>query len=124
MEMVLVGARRLPARRRRRVVLPAPLAPISRVRLEGGRSRETLRRPREWSGKANVRLVTVMEGAVVLVVGGSAIVVVGGGRESWEERGGEKRRGEERRGEERRGEERGSGNERRGEFFPLRDLLF
>jgi len=76
MEMVWVGARRLPERRRRRVVLPAPLAPMRRVRLEGGRFRETLRRPMEWSGKVNVRFVTVMEGAVSVAVG-SAIVVVG-----------------------------------------------
>ena len=77
MEIVFVGARRLPERRRRRVVLPAPLAPISNVREEGGRERETLRRPREWSGKVNVRFVTVMEGAlsVVLVVG-EAIVLL------------------------------------------------
>jgi len=48
---VLEGARRLPERRRRRVVLPAPLAPIRRVRDAGGRVRERLCRPVEWSGK-------------------------------------------------------------------------
>jgi hypothetical protein len=41
MEIVPEGARRLPDRRRRRVVFPAPLAPIRRVRLRGGRERET-----------------------------------------------------------------------------------
>lgn len=50
-EMVLEGARRLPERRRRRVVLPAPLAPMRRVREAGGRDRSMLWRPMEWSGK-------------------------------------------------------------------------
>jgi hypothetical protein len=99
MEMVFVGARRLPERRRRRVVLPAPLAPMRRVRDEGGRLRETLRRPREWSGKVKVRFETVMEGAisVAVVVGGveSAIVVVLRltERELGEEEEGKERRG-------------------------------
>jgi hypothetical protein len=42
MEIVPEGARRLPERRRRRVVLPAPFAPMRRVRERGGRERETL----------------------------------------------------------------------------------
>ena len=50
-EMVPEGARRLPERRRRRVVLPAPLAPMSKVREEGGRERVRFWRPRERSGK-------------------------------------------------------------------------
>ena len=45
------GARRLPERRRRRVVLPAPLAPIRRVRERGGRERETELRPGSLLGK-------------------------------------------------------------------------
>ena len=45
------GARRLPDRRRRRVVLPAPLAPIRRVRLAGGSSRTILERPDVVDGK-------------------------------------------------------------------------
>jgi hypothetical protein len=113
MEIVLVGARRFPESRRRRVVLPAPLAPMRRVRLDGGRLKETLRRPREWSGKVNVRFVTVMEGAIsVEVVGmGRAIFVV-----VWEG---------EWRGEERRGEERGWEEERDDVFLGRgpRDLL-
>lgn len=44
-EIVFEGARRLPERRRRRVVLPAPLAPIRRVRDLGGRERVRLLRP-------------------------------------------------------------------------------
>jgi len=51
MEIVPEGARRFPESRRRRVVFPAPLAPIRRVRLRGGRERETLVRPRERSAK-------------------------------------------------------------------------
>lgn len=43
--IVFEGARRFPERRRRRVVLPAPLAPISNVRDFGGRERERLERP-------------------------------------------------------------------------------
>ncbi len=77
------GAMRLPERRRRSVVLPAPLAgvcqsmfpsdvvriqrqcvpPISRVRLPGGRLRFTFWRPDEPSGKAYDRYLTSTEGA-------------------------------------------------------------
>lgn len=45
MEIVFEGASRLPERRRRSVVFPAPFAPIRRVRDRGGRSRETEERP-------------------------------------------------------------------------------
>ncbi|KAK4670341.1 LOW QUALITY PROTEIN: uncharacterized protein QC763_0041790 [Podospora pseudopauciseta] len=51
MVIVPAGARRFPARRRRRVVLPAPLAPIKRVRDLGGRERVMPERPVEWSWK-------------------------------------------------------------------------
>jgi hypothetical protein len=59
------GARRVPERRRRRVVLPAPLAPIRRVRERGGRERETELRPGSLLGKRYVRLRTEIEGARV-----------------------------------------------------------
>jgi hypothetical protein len=49
--MVLAGARRLPARRRRSVVLPAPLAPMRRVRERGGRERVMSETPVEWFWK-------------------------------------------------------------------------
>lgn len=49
--IVPLGARRLPDRRRRRVVLPAPLAPIRRVREAGGSSRRMLERPVVVEGK-------------------------------------------------------------------------
>lgn len=39
------GARRFPERRRSRVVLPAPFAPMRRVRLPAGRCREMSVRP-------------------------------------------------------------------------------
>lgn len=52
MDMLPDGARRFPASRRRRVVFPAPLAPINSVRLFGGSETLTSVRPREWSWKA------------------------------------------------------------------------
>ena len=45
------GARRLPERRRSRVVLPAPFAPIKRVRDAAGNSRRILERPLVVAGK-------------------------------------------------------------------------
>jgi hypothetical protein len=79
--MVPEGARRFPLRRRRRVVLPAPLAPIRRVRERGGRSRDTEVRPRERSGKVYVRFSTWMLGARDWSGIGSDEAIVGGGGE-------------------------------------------
>lgn len=45
MEMVSLGARRLPDSRRRSVVLPAPLAPMRSVRLPEGSERVMSWRP-------------------------------------------------------------------------------
>lgn len=65
MEMVPEGARRLPERRRRSVVLPAPLAPMKSVRDAGGRERVRPCRPMEWSGKEYERFLTTIDGAEV-----------------------------------------------------------
>lgn len=51
MEIVPEGASRFPERRRRRVVFPAPFAPMRRVRERGGRERVMLWRPSERSAK-------------------------------------------------------------------------
>lgn len=63
------------------MVLPAPLAPIRRVRERGGRSRDTEVRPRERSGKVYVRFSTWMLGARDWSGIGSDEAIVGGGGE-------------------------------------------
>lgn len=88
--MVLAGARRFPESRRRSVVLPAPFAPIRRVRLPGGRERETFLRP-GWGvfGKVYVRLLTSIAGeemgesVVVPLVGAVEGDMVDGGEDGW-----------------------------------------
>lgn len=54
------------------MVLPAPLAPIRRVRDPGGRERVMFCRPVVESGKVKVRLLTEMEGGISSVEAGAA----------------------------------------------------
>ena len=51
MRILPAGTRFLPARRRSKVVLPAPLAPMRRVRDEAGRESVMSVSPRVWLGK-------------------------------------------------------------------------
>lgn len=66
---MLMGAMRFPDRSRRSDVLPAPFAPIKRVRHPGGRSRIMSLRPMVPSGNLKVRWSTSIEGAVDMLGG-------------------------------------------------------